>query len=138
MPARYLSPRGELDKNTIVATVMSNGGLFSSLQNLGVNGEKTRDGAIALCMKKCWRRAADAGRGTLGAYYFSRYATTGDGILTAIKLTEMAVENKCKFSLLFEGMESYPQAVVNVKVKNKTARSIRWRSLLPRRTRRNA
>ena len=119
MPARYLSPRGELDKNTIVATVMSNGGLFSSLQNLGVNGEKTRVGD-RFVYEKMLETGATLGGEPSGHIIFSRYATTGDGILTAIKLTEMAVENKCKFSLLFEGMESYPQAVVNVKVKNKT------------------
>lgn len=117
--ARYLSPRGELDKNTIVATVMSNGGLFSSLQNLGVNGEKTRVGD-RFVYEKMLETGATLGGEPSGHIIFSRYATTGDGILTAIKLTEMAVENKCKFSLLFEGMESYPQAVVNVKVKNKT------------------
>ena len=86
---------------------------------MGVNGEKTRVGD-RFVYEKMLETGATLGGEPSGHIIFSRYATTGDGILTAIKLTEMAVENKCKFSLLFEGMESYPQAVVNVKVKNKT------------------
>ena len=78
---------------------MSNGGLFSSLQNLGVNGEKTRVGD-RFVYEKMLETGATLGGEPSGHIIFSRYATTGDGILTAIKLTEMAVENKCKFSLL--------------------------------------
>lgn len=80
MPARaYLSPRGELDKNTIVATVMSNGGLFSSLQNLGVNGEKTRVGD-RFVYEKMLETGATLGGEPSGHIIFSRYATTRETV----------------------------------------------------------
>lgn len=116
--ARCLAELGELDKKTVVATVMSNGGLSDSLAELEIRTERTRVGDKYVYEKMLETGAALGGEQS-GHIIFSKHETTGDGIVTAIKLAEMAVESKGTFSSLFEGMKSYPQTLVNVRVTDK-------------------
>lgn len=118
--ARYLASLDELDKDTVVATVMSNGGLFAALEEMGIHTEKTRVGDKYV-YERMLETGASLGGEQSGHIIFSKHETTGDGIVTAIKLAEMTVESKGDFSALFEGLKTYPQTLVNVRVKDKDA-----------------
>ena len=116
--ASALKARGQLTNNTVVATVMSNIGLFRALDEAGINYEKTTvgDKYVYECMTgggHC------VGGEQSGHIILSKYATTGDGILTAIKLTECMLEAKKTMSELAAPVVIYPQHLVNVKVENK-------------------
>lgn len=117
--ALEMNRTGELDGNTVVATVTSNGGLVSSLTERGMNVLRTRVGDRYV-YEKMQETDAMLGGEQSGHIIFRKYAVTGDGILTAVKLAETAVENKRPFSKLFEGLKIYPQAQENVRVKNKS------------------
>lgn len=114
-----LRENGELDGNTIVSTVTSNGGLAESLKKHGVECRQSRVGD-RFVYEKMQELGASLGGEQSGHIIFSKHMPTGDGILTAIKLAETAVEKKKKFSDLFEGLTVYPQVSANVKVGHKT------------------
>ena len=117
---KSLSAKGQLTNNTIVATVMSNLGLFHALDEAGIKYEKTTvgDRYVYECMLK---NGHCVGGEQSGHIILSKYATTGDGILTAIKLTECMLEAKKKLSELKEPMKIYPQVLENVRVPDQEA-----------------
>ena len=114
----YLKQNGELDNNTVVTTVMSNIGLYKAFDAVGINYEKTAvgDKYVYECMRKNDYRL---GGEESGHIIFSKYATTGDGILTSIKLMEVMISSKRKMSELINPVTIYPQCLKNVKVASK-------------------
>ena len=117
---KYLKENNRLDGNTVVATIMSNMGLFKALDKEGINYEKTTVG------DKYVNEAMVANGYVLGGeqsghIIFSKHATTGDGILTAIMLMEVILEKKQSLHTLAQGMKMYPQCLKNVRVTDKKA-----------------
>lgn len=114
----YLKQHGELDNNTVVTTVMSNIGLYKAFDAVGINYEKTDvgDKYVYECMRENDYRL---GGEQSGHIIFSKYATTGDGILTSIKLMEVMISSKKKMSELTNPVTIYPQCLKNIKVISK-------------------
>ena len=114
----YLKQNGELDNNTVVTTIMSNIGLYKAFDAVGINYEKTDvgDKYVYECMNKNDYRL---GGEQSGHIIFSKYATTGDGILTSIKLMEVMISSKKKMSELTSPVTIYPQCLKNIKVISK-------------------
>lgn len=117
---KYLKENNRLDGNTVVATIMSNMGLFKALDKAGINYLKTTVG------DKYVNEAMVANGYVLGGeqsghIIFSKHATTGDGILTAIMLMEVILEKKQSLHTLSLGMKMYPQKLQNVRVEDKKA-----------------
>ncbi len=114
----YLKQNGELTNNTIVTTVMSNIGLYKALDAVGINYEKTNvgDKYVYECMRKNGHRL---GGEQSGHIIFGKYATTGDGILTSIKLMEVMLSTKRRMSELISPVTIYPQCLINVNVTDK-------------------
>ncbi len=120
---RYLHERGKLLHNTVVTTIMSNFGLYKAFDELGIAYEKTPVGD-----KYVYERMANGGFSLggeqSGHIIFSKYATTGDGILTSLKIMQAIIDRKTTLSALVAPMKVYPQVLKNVRVKDKaTARS---------------
>ena len=118
--ARYMKERGKLFKNTVVTTVMSNFGLYKALDEIGVNYEKTKvgDKYVYDCMSE---GGFALGGEQSGHIIFSKYACTGDGILTSLKVMQAVIDKKSTLSKLAEPMTIYPQVLKNVRVKDKAA-----------------
>ena len=116
--AKRLKRRGMLNKNTVVCTVMSNSGFVNALENEGIDCIQT---AVGDRFVYCEMQNNDYSLGgeNSGHIIAKKYATTGDGILTAILLTEEVCERKLSLSKLCEGLELYPQHLVNLRVKDK-------------------
>ena len=114
----YLSEKGELNNNTVVTTVMSNLGLYKALDKKQIAYEKTAVGDKYVYENMLTNDHSLGGEQS-GHIIFSKYATTGDGVLTSIKMMEVILEKKVKVSELFRDIKIYPQLLVNVKVKNK-------------------
>lgn len=116
--ARYMKERGKLIKNTVVTTVMSNFGLYKALEEIGIDYEKTAVGD-----KYVYERMAEGGYilggEQSGHIIFSKYACTGDGVLTSLKVMQAMVDRKTTLSELAKPMQTYPQVLVNVRVKDK-------------------
>ncbi len=114
----YLKQNGELDNNTVVTTIMSNIGLYKAFDAVGINYEKTDvgDKYVYDCMRKNDYRL---GGEQSGHIIFSKYATTGDGILTSIKMMEVMISSKKKMSELTSSVTIYPQCLKNIKVISK-------------------
>ncbi|MBQ9940742.1 MAG: phosphoglucosamine mutase [Clostridia bacterium] len=118
--AKYMKPANMLNKNTVVVTVMSNLGLFKALSELGIDYIQTDVG------DKYVYEAMQNGNYSLGGeesghIIFSKYATTGDGLITAIKVMEVLMESSLPASKLCEGFTRYPQITVNTRVTDKDA-----------------
>lgn len=118
--ARRLKSRGTLNKNTVVATVMSNSGFMKSLENSGINYQLTTVGD-RFVYEKMQEQDFTLGGEQSGHIIIKKYATTGDGILTAIMLTEEFCDKKLKFSKLARQVFLYPQYTKNVRVTDKKA-----------------
>lgn len=118
--AKRLKSRGMLNRDTVVATVMSNSGFFASLAEQGIKCEQTTvgDRFVYECMQQ---NNYSLGGEQSGHIILKKYATTGDGLLTAIMLAEEVCDTKTSLSKLTEGLMVYPQLVMNVKVKDKPA-----------------
>lgn len=114
----YLKQKGELDNNTVVTTIMSNLGLYKALDAIGIKYEKTDvgDKYVYECMNNNGYRL---GGEQSGHIIFSKYATTGDGILTSIKLMEVMLDSKKKMSELANPVTIYPQCLKNIRVYSK-------------------
>ena len=110
----YLKQNGELDNNTVVTTIMSNIGLYKAFDAVGINYEKTDvgDKYVYECMRNNDYRL---GGEQSGHIIFSKHATTGDGILTSIKLMEVMISSKKKMSELTSPVSIYPQCLKNIK-----------------------
>ena len=114
----YLKQNGELDNNTVVTTIMSNIGLYKAFDAVEINYEKTDvgDKYVYECMRNNDYRL---GGEQSGHIIFSKHATTGDGILTSIKLMEVMISSKKKMSELTSPVTIYPQCLKNIKVISK-------------------
>ncbi len=118
--ARYMKETGELETNTVVTTVMSNLGLYKALDAIGVSYAKTAvgDKYVHEYMSGHGNRL---GGEQSGHIIFSKYATTGDGILTSLKMMEVMLATKQPLSKLAEPVREFPQVLINVKVTDKRA-----------------
>ena len=117
---KYMKERSKLLQNTVVTTVMSNFGLYKALDELGIDYAKTAVGdkyVYEYMMKNGCRIGGEQS----GHIIFSKYASTGDGILTSLKMMEVMMARKKKMSELAEGLTIYPQVLVNVRVTDKKA-----------------
>jgi len=116
--ACYMKERGMLRNNTVVTTVMSNFGLYKALDRAGIDYEKTAVGDKYV-YENMVQNGHRIGGEQSGHIIFSQYATTGDGILTAIKVMEVLKEKKMPLSELAAPVRVYPQVLKNVKVISK-------------------
>ncbi len=116
----YMKDHGELPGNLIVSTVMSNFGFFRSLDEAGISYEKTAvgDKYVSEAMVKNGSRL---GGEQSGHIIFKKFATTGDGILTAIKVMEVMLETKHTLSELSQPMYFYPQTLKSIHVTDQEA-----------------
>ena len=114
----YMKGRGQLDNNTVVTTVMSNFGLYKAFDEKGIDYAKTAVGDKYV-YEYMVNNGCRLGGEQSGHIIISKYATTGDGILTSIKLMEVMLAKKKKMSQLCEGLNIYPQVLKNVRVKSK-------------------
>lgn len=114
----YMKERGKLLNNKVVATIMSNFGLFKALDKVGIEYDKTSvgDKYVYENMLKTGNRI---GGEESGHIIFSKYATTGDGILTSLKLMEVMLAKEKPMSEIAAPMVLYPQVLKNVRVKSK-------------------
>ncbi len=118
--ADFLKSKGELFKNTVVCTALSNGGLINSLKNKGVSTEICDVGD-----SNVWRAmqvsGAALGGERSGHIVFSKYETTGDGLVTALMIMEAISAQKCNLYELLKGYKPLEQINFNVPAENKTA-----------------
>ncbi len=114
----YMRDKGQLDNNTVVTTVMSNFGLYKALDKKGIDYAKTAVGDKYV-YEYMVRNGCRLGGEQSGHIIISQYATTGDGILTSLKMMEVMLAKKKKLSQLCEGLRIYPQVLKNVRVKSK-------------------
>ena len=115
---RYMKERGKLVTNTVVTTVMSNFGLYKAFDECGIGYAKTAVGDKYV-YEYMVKNGCRIGGEQSGHIIFSKYASTGDGILTSLKMMEVMMAKKKKMSELMEGLVIYPQVLENVKVKDK-------------------
>lgn len=115
---KYMKEQGSLFHNTVVTTIMSNFGLYKAFDREGISYEKTAVGD-----KYVYENMAATGNclggEQSGHIIFSKHATTGDGILTSLKVMEVILEKKQTLAKLASEYEVYPQVLKNVKVKDK-------------------
>ncbi len=118
--ATRLKARNMLDHNTIVATIMSNSGLFAALKEADIECVQTSvgDRFVYECMQEKGYRL---GGEQSGHIILKKYATTGDGLLTAIMIAEEMRDRKSTLSKLAEPVKLYPQLTKNIRVKDKAA-----------------
>lgn len=114
----YLKNKGELNGNKVVTTIMSNMGLYKALDELGIGYEKT-DVGDKYVSENMVANDYSLGGEQSGHIIFSKYATTGDGVLTSLKLMDAMLDSKRKISELAEGFKVYPQLLINLKVSDK-------------------
>ncbi len=117
--AKYMKERGKLATNTVVTTVMSNFGLYKAFDELGIDYAKTAVGDKYVYEYMMQNHNRIGGEQS-GHIIFSKYASTGDGILTSLKLMEVMRAKKQPMSKLYEGFEFYPQVLENVRVTDKS------------------
>lgn len=117
---RYMKERGKLLTNTVVTTVMSNFGLYKAFDELGIDYAKTAvgDRYVYEYMMKNGNRI---GGEQSGHIIFTKYASTGDGILTSLKMMQVLIDRKKPLSELAAPLKIYPQVLENVRVKDKAA-----------------
>lgn len=111
--ARDMAERGELGSGGVVTTLVSNGALARALERMGVVCTRTQVGDKYVAEEMA-RRASLLGGEPSGHIVFRKYATTGDGVLTAIKVAELLMERKSPLSFLTRGYEPIPQETRNV------------------------
>ena len=117
---RYMKERGKLRPNTVVTTVMSNFGLYKAFDEIGVEYAKTSVGDKYV-YEYMANHGCRLGGEQSGHIIFSKYASTGDGILTSLKIMEAMIAKKQPISKLAEPFKVYPQVLKNVRVKDKAA-----------------
>lgn len=115
---KYMKERGKLLNNTVVTTIMSNFGLYKAFDEAGINYEKTAVGDKYV-YENMVQNGHRIGGEQSGHIIFSKYATTGDGILTSMKMMEVMLAKKLPLSKLAEPVTIYPQVLKNVRVKSK-------------------
>ncbi len=117
---KYFKEQGQLENNTIVTTVMSNLGLYKALDQEGISYVQTQVGDKYVYENMCENGYCLGGEQS-GHIIFSKYATTGDGILTSIMVMEVMLDKKMSLAALASAVTIYPQLLVNVKVADKEA-----------------
>lgn len=118
--AAYMKERGKLLNNTVVTTVMSNFGLYKAFDELGIGYAKTAVGDKYV-YEYMTKNSCRIGGEQSGHIIFSKYASTGDGILTSLKMMEVMMAKKKKMSELAEPLKIYPQVLENIRVTDKKA-----------------
>jgi len=114
----YMKERGKLLNNTVVTTVMSNIGLYKACDKIGLNYQKTKVGdkyVFENMMENGYRLGGEQS----GHIIFSKHATTGDGILTSLKIMEVLLEKKTTLGTLASEVKIYPQLLQNLRVTDK-------------------
>jgi len=114
----YMKERGKLLNNTVVTTVMSNFGLYKALDKVGIDYEKTKVGDKYVYENMVTYGHRIGGEQS-GHIIFTKYATTGDGILTSLKMMEVLLAKEKPMSELAAPVVFYPQVLKNVRVKSK-------------------
>lgn len=117
---RYMKERGKLLGNTVVTTVMSNFGLYKAFDEIGIGYAKTAVGD-KFVHDYMVRNGNRLGGEQSGHIIFSKYATTGDGILTSLKMMEVVISKKTTLGKLAAPLKIYPQLLINVRVNDKDA-----------------
>ena len=117
---KYLKEKGQLNGDTIVTTIMSNLGLYKACDRAGIRYEKTAVGDKYVC-ENMMANGYSLGGEQSGHIIFSKHATTGDGILTSLKMMEVMLAKKMPMSKLAEPLKIYPQVLENVRVTDKKA-----------------
>ena len=115
---KYMKEQGTLVNNTVVTTIMSNFGLYKAFEREGINFEKTAVGDKYVYENMAQNGHCLGGEQS-GHIIFSKNATTGDGILTSLKVMEVILEKKQTIGKLASEIQIYPQVLKNVKVKSK-------------------
>ena len=119
---KYMKEKGLLPGNTVVTTVMSNFGLYKAFDELGIDYAKTAVGDKYV-YEYMMMNSCRLGGEQSGHIIFSKHASTGDGILTSLKVMEAMLAGKKTLSQLCEGFTFYPQVLKNIRVADKkTAR----------------
>ena len=115
---RFMKERGNLTDNTVVTTVMSNFGLYRAFDELGIAYKQTAvgDRYVYECMRD---NGHLLGGEQSGHIIFGKYANTGDGLLTAIKVMQAMMASEVPLSKLAEPMQMYPQVLKNIRVTDK-------------------
>ena len=116
----YMKERGKLLTNTVVTTVMSNFGLYKAFDEQGIGYAKTAVGDKYV-YEYMAKNGCRIGGEQSGHIIFSKYASTGDGILTSLKMMEVMLAKKLPMSKLAEPLKIYPQVLENVRVTDKKA-----------------
>lgn len=114
----YMKKRGELNNNTVVTTIMSNLGLYKAFDRAGIQYEKTKVGDKYV-YENMMANGHSIGGEQSGHIIFSKHATTGDGVLTSLKVMEVMLESKEPLSELLKDIVIYPQVLKNVRVADK-------------------
>ncbi|MBR4470632.1 MAG: phosphoglucosamine mutase [Erysipelotrichaceae bacterium] len=114
----YMKERGKLLNNKVVTTVMSNFGLYKALDKVDIEYEKTKVGDKYV-YENMVQNGHRIGGEQSGHIIFTKYATTGDGILTSLKMMEVMLAKEKKMSELAAPVVFYPQVLKNVRVKSK-------------------
>ena len=117
--ANYMKDRGKLLTNTVVTTVMSNFGLYKAFDKCGIDYAKTKVGDKYV-YEYMVKNGCRIGGEQSGHIIFTKYASTGDGILTSMKMMEAMIARKKPMSELAKDLIIYPQVLKNIRVVDKT------------------
>ncbi len=117
---KYLKSRDKLAKNTVVTTVMSNMGLYRAFEREGIEYVKT-DVGDRFVYEAIAKNGYSLGGEESGHIIFSKYASTGDGLITAIKVMDILLDSKRPSNKLADGLKIYPQMTKNIRVADKDA-----------------
>ena len=116
--ANYMKKEDALESNTVVTTVMSNLGLYKAFNELGINYEKTDVGDKNV-HDRMYEKDIELGGEQSGHIILKKFANTGDGMLTSLKIMEAMIEAKSDLKSLVRDLKIYPQVLINVRVKDK-------------------
>lgn len=117
---KYMKEQGTLKNNKVVTTIMSNFGLYKAFEQEGIDYDKTAVGDKYV-YENMVTYGNSLGGEQSGHIIFSKHASTGDGILTSLKVMEVMLEKKESLAKLTSGLEIYPQVLKNVQVHDKAA-----------------
>ena len=117
---KYMKEQGALKDDTIVTTVMSNLGLYKACDKAGIRYEKTAVGDKYV-YENMTKNGFQLGGEQSGHIIFSKHATTGDGILTSLKVMEVILEKKASLAALASEVKIYPQLLQNLRVQDMDA-----------------
>ena len=115
---KYMKENGKLHNDTIVTTIMSNLGLYKACDREGLKYEKTAVGDKYV-YENMVKNGYSLGGEQSGHIIFSKHATTGDGILTSLKIMEVLLEKKTTLATLASEVKIYPQLLKNLRVTDK-------------------